>query len=152
MGPSSQNSILDFFLVEDQSSKNTKQMQKTSILEKTISFFQSFREKITCLIFFVHFVIQDHNIKVIKNWILPSRTNFWPQNFPIKIYIFFYKASERYILPHQLLSNCPENQFQLGKNSSVRDFNFFMIDLVMVNYAKSIKNHPLTQEVLVSPV
>ena len=64
----------------------------------------------------------------------------------------FYKASEWYILPQQLLLNCPKNQFQLGKNSSVRDFNFFIIDLVMVNYAKSIKNHPLTQEVLVSPV
>ena len=52
----------------------------------------------------------------------------------------------------KLLSNCPKNQSQLGENSSVRDFKFFIIDLVMVNYAKSIKNHPLTQEVLVRPV
>ena len=120
---------------------------------QTNAFFWSFLEKMTCLIFFVHFGILDQNIKVIKNLILPSRTNFWPQNFTIKIFfVLFYKASERYILPHQLLSNCPENQFQLGKNSSVRDFNFFMIDLVMVNHAKRIKNHHLTQEVHVSSV
>ena len=57
-----------------------------------------------------------------------------------------------YFFDHQFLSNCPEYQFQLGENSSVRDFKFSIIDLVMVNYAKSIKNHPLTQEVLVRPV
>ena len=65
-------------------------------------------------------------------------------NLSVEIRLFCTRADR--------LSNCPENQFQLGKNSSVRDFKFFTIDLVMVNYEKSIKNHPLTQDVIVRPV
>ena len=118
--------------------------------------FVKFFFKMAFSLFSIHDRIVDNKIKVVGNWILPTRTNFCAQKCASKsifyVKIFFGRYFLDHFFDHQFLSNCPENQFQLGKNSSLRDFKFFTIDLVMVNNEKSIKNHPLTQEVLVRPV
>ena len=54
-------------------------------------------------------------------------------------------------LKHKFAIFCPKNQIQLGKNCSMKDFNFFSNHLVLVSDTQSTIHHGLSISVLVGP-
>ena len=137
MGPSSWNSLLDFFCFRIKVPKIPNKCRKLPFLKDYIIFLK-FSWKNDVFDIFVHFGIYDHKIKVIKNCILPSRTNFLLQNFIIKVFFFVLQSFGKLHFTSPITFKLSRKSISVGEKQLGKGFQFFHY---WPSYGKLCKEH-----------